>query len=268
MTDKYTYDDIRNYLDGRLDKTANQYFEQYMQQHPEFREEVNFYKNLQQATVRVNKEKDFSELVQQVDQNLAQEHFFEKKSTEVSTKPARSRRIFLPLAIAASFLVLFWFGGQYWASQNYSNEALVASYFQPFEASSADRGTEETFSTQVDAGLQAFQQNDYVTAIEQFQAVPDSSTLYAQSRYYLGQSYMANGNFEEAIVAFEAAAATDDVRFQERADWHAIQAMLLADSSTERLQRSLEAIINNPDHAYAGQAADLQKQLNSFWRKL
>jgi len=268
MTDKYSYDDIENYLDGRLNKAANQDFEQYMQQHPGFQQEVDFYKNLQQATVRVNKEKDFSALVQQVDQDLAQKDFFEKKSTEVSTKPARSRRIFLPLAIAASFLVLFWFGGQYWASNNYSNEALVASYFQPFEASSANRGTDKISANQFYTGLDAFQQGDYPEAIEQFNAVPDTSKFFAQSRYHLGHSYLASGNFEKAITAFEAAAATEDISVQDNAEWDAIRAMLLADSSTERLQRSLEAIIANPNHSYREEAADLQKQLNSFWRRL
>lgn len=266
MNQSYDYEAIEDYLAGRLSETEKMAFDAFLKSHPSFQEEVQFYKNLMQASVNVSKEDDFRATIQQVEATLEAENFFAQEATMKNNR-FRSRRFFVPLAIAASFLMLLWFGLHQYGQANYGNEALAAAFFedgakdQLVGYSKRDANVNENV---LQTGIDAFNEGAYKTAITEFSKIATQDAAYAESIYYLGRSHLADEAYSSAVQYFQMVEAT--APWKEAAEWYQIEAMLKANYSTADITQQLNDIIENPNHAFFENATTLKAELNRFWR--
>ncbi|KYG79641.1 tetratricopeptide repeat protein [Roseivirga echinicomitans] len=101
-------------------------------------------------------------------------------------------KIFIPLGIAASFLLLMFI----FTERKIDNQQLFETYFEPFPNLISSR---EKVSL-LDGGLRAYSNSDYENALKIFRTLSNASdTLY----FYQGMSHVSLKRAEEAIDSFD-----------------------------------------------------------------
>lgn len=268
MNKKYTLDQIEDYIEDRLSTTERTAFEKQLSKDAALQNEVNFYQNLQLATNSLAKKENFRKTIQSVDQELEANSFFQASSVDIGKKKSpKPRSLWIPISIAASFLILLWIGGRQWGKTHYTNE-ILASNFEPFEIGTVGTRGSTLLENQLQKGIYAFENRSYPDAIQSFLTIPSDHPLYPESTYYLAHTYMIQQNYDAAIDQFRIVVNTESILYNDRAEWYQLRAMLLAERTQPMLNQQLDKILANPNHGYYEQAKQLKQKINSFWRKL
>lgn len=168
------------------------------------------------------------------------------RASIIALKPSRFRR---NIAIAASLLLLISAGLVWWTSQQYTTIEIVQQAYSP-PLSEQTMGSQtlapNSFEKTFEAGHQFFQEGDYAKAIEQFEVVIGALESNAGNLDQLTRSfYMENAKWTHLLARFADGQLTDNA-----------------------FSAELDTFVNDPSGDYADKAAELQNNLNSFWRKL
>ncbi len=245
-----TFERIEAYLANRLTAEERTAFEQEISENSELAEAVA----LQRLERRAMQLALHDELRQTMQAWRAEEA---SPQQEAVVRPLRVR-FRRTLAAAASVLVLVLAGTSWWATQQYSNEALA------LDANAAPRISRNRGATdQLTQAQAAVNRGEYQQVLDLLEN--DTTTNAVLLR---GAAYFGLGNAQEARAAYEAVLDSGSTPQQELAEWQLIL-LELADGQVEVIQPKLQAIIDQqPPHTYQQQARELQEKLGSFWRRL
>jgi len=268
--EKYIQDNkIIDYLLNRMDESERSEFSIRIDNDPELAEEVKFFKTLGLVARKADQEK-FKDAVSGVHQTLGKEGFFltsEKKLLPDSSK-TRIRKIWRPIAIAASILLVIGVSGKIWVDSQFSSRALANQYFEPVTSISEVRIGENQPTGQLDRAKSAFDSENFELARQEFSTIASDSPLYTESQYFLGHTYDKLANYDQAIESFRTVISAEDVRFQDQAEWYLVQMLLKTGRSVNEVMESLDKIAEDGTHSFQKDAQELQEKLNSFWRQL
>ena len=186
--------------------------------------------------------------------------------TIARSTPSRGRYIRL-IAIAASIFLFVSIGILYVIYNQYNTQKVIANVFIPHKAPEQRRGIGTTPNTTVfSQGLEAYNKNDYLIAIAQFNEISEPADSI---HMYLGNAYLGLGYYAEAIEAFEEESLAESEFPDEAIQWYSALSYLgIDDEGKSRIL--LENIIQNQDadKYYKRRAAAVLKKLNSPWRKV
>jgi hypothetical protein len=146
--------------------------------------------------------------------------------------------------IAASVLVLMVAGANWFAQQNYSDEAIVTRFYkQPPLGNTMGAGAveEDAYLDSFATAHNSLKEQDFAEAIRQFEAL---------------NTQLPPASFKE-----------DDLKYyQDNLDWSIVLAKVGEGRPEAEIYARLLRIIGDQEHTYYKEAVALQKDLGSFWR--
>ena len=239
-------DRIEQYLNFEMLDADRQTFETQIEQDQELAAEVG------------RREVAHKTLDVMIAENLRTElQAMEKQDTKVVSLASRSRRRF-QLAIAASVLVLIGAFFMFLPSKSSSPYQLAMSaYAAPdFTLRSGNSDTPSDLTK----GMEALESGDYESAISTLGAVDATSGYKVPAHFYLGHAHFLNGDYAVAQRFFDDAAAGNDLRYTEDAQWYAtLSCLALKNNCSDKL----EDISNDSNHSYIEQAKAILLELEN-----
>lgn len=160
------------------------------------------------------------------------------------------------LAYAASLLLLIATGIGVWHySGNRGNEKVYLNYYHPEPVSFAVRSATMSSDQPVMHGLELFEKKEYAAAIDYFNQSPDNP----MGRLYGGLAHMELGDFNKAIVDFNAILNQNDNLFIDQAAWY-LSLCYLKTNRQKDLEQSLRLIASGRS-IYRTKALKLMNEL-------
>lgn len=248
-------EEIEGYLDGSLQGTALQNFQQRLQNEPALAKQVALLKKVDHSL------KDEKALeVQKVVMELGDE-FFQKTAIPAPTHRLPFYR--RPLAIAAGFLLLIALAfllQQQMSDPLRSNQELYAAYYQPYQAADTNRG--EDTQTLYQQALQQYQAKAYPQTIAKLQEVLAVNPDDIPARFYLAHAYLNSTPpaLEEASNYFKEIIDDGKSILVPKAQWYLALVYLKQDQSAAA-KAVLQSLSNSADGKLAEQAKDLLGQM-------
>ena len=249
--EKY-FDQLDAYHHGRLTGTERKALESRIQADPEWKEAWSLYR--------------LSLAALELQQDEAVRKTLEKIQQEKGRITPINRRL---LAIAAAVILIVCMTGSWWyAWENYTNEALYqANYTAPAEMSPSRMGGQETAPTTLDRGLEAYQNQQPVQAVEILETISPDNPDYEQARFALSQIFLQTGQAEKAIPYLSPLAGSASTSLVAKAEWYMALTLLQSGKSKECVEW-LQKIASDPAHPYQGKAAELLRKMENSWRKM
>ena len=235
---------IEAYLGGRLNGQALATFQQRHQDDPEFDREVT----------------DYTQIINQIRTSHETDFFNKLKrwESEIGSRPeAKVISIRTIFSIAASVLVLAIAGVYVFWNGQAGHEQLFQEYFQPYENVISERSGKNDHQQK---GMELYDQKKYDEAIIQLKLAAIEDSDNPSVKCYLGIAYLAGGHTQEAKKIFEAMVHDDHSLFKQVAEWNLAMTYLKLDNITA-LKKILEGIVQQNDHLYQANAADLLRKL-------
>lgn len=165
------------------------------------------------------------------------------------------RRMFYPLAIAASLAILI--GAFFMIQGGGSNPTTLAASHYSAPDFTFRSGNDNT-PNEITAGLQALIDKDYATAITSFSNIEDESPFKVLANYYRAHGHYSAKEYAAAQSQFEAVAAVGDMRYTEDAQWYALLSCMAQGKACVAL---LDQIRNDSQHTYQSQAQEISQEL-------
>lgn len=239
VTDKDT-DLIEWYLKEELGEMARSRVDQRIQSEPAFAKKVMDYQTLLEGFGALASESMASNMKQweatKVDHQDAR--------SDATAKVFQLRPLLVRIAAAAVILLLIGVGVQQYMQSQFTNQALVASYYQNLGNDSLmgdKQANADIISRKFQEAHQLLESKNFVSAESAFKNLLedlDQTDLDPLTRKYI----------------------------QENAEWNYILAQLGTKKEDQQIFSSLDVIIANSDHEYQNVAKELKKKLNSIWR--
>lgn len=235
---------IASYLEGELSDSGRRQFEERLKSDADFNAEFQLYQDTESLLGE-----SASLLLKEKMQGMEQEVASEGQLKKITWLPYS--------AVAAVVLLLvvsfYWFS----SPQSLNSQEIIGEYFTSYPAANL-RGSvkmEKPFNL----GLTAYIGKNYVEATQNFLAVSAEEDEYVEAQLYLGNAYMASGNYESAIIPLRKVYESGDSRFGEAASWYlALGYIGLNDrNSFDILARNIK---NTPGHSYQEKVALLQER--------
>lgn len=250
------YDTIEDYLNGKLPEEQRRAFAERLEQEPELATEVQAF--------RLSQEVIEEGIADQLRADFASWNQEGKQKQPAKIVKMRSMR--KVLAIAASLLLLLTVGYLQYSNtqQNYSSSALAANYHD------ADLGTTRstTNTNELSDAITALQAANYTTAIQELQAINNSSPYYSDAQFLLADAYYLNDQLSQATNTIGPLLTNEDPLLQEKAEWLKILIDLKSGKKNDpEFQLQLKEISENTNHSFQPKAAELVETLNGFWVK-
>ncbi|MEM9836605.1 MAG: tetratricopeptide repeat protein [Bacteroidota bacterium] len=183
-------------------------------------------------------------------------------SAKVKPLPTRVRPWRNWLGVAAAVLILIAAG--WWSLQSTSSPSdLVATHFDHFTNDLVVRtmGDSPSADAALNTALAAYSQKDYAQAITDLEAYRQRSEANPKTDLYLGISYLATGQAQQALSILTASKVSDyqpDAR-----QWYTALAHLQL-NETEKSQNLLRPISQNNNSLFQDQAQRLLTQMKTL----
>lgn len=260
-SDMENIDKIEKYLSGDMAVEEQQAFEAEVAADPALADEVDLLRLAKEAV-----ELQIGDSLRQQMQEWQQSASGTKEKMEakvVAMKPRASLRRLL--AIAASVLLLL-SAGTFWYANDQYDAGSIAGNLYSFEAGTRrPNASEETLNDALDA----IRDGQYTEADQLLQTIQPNDPNYADARYYLGNSYFQQAQYNDAIAVLQDLGGQADINLQESADWLRVLSYLeLGQTDDNTFQSLLSNMVNNTDHNHHLGAIELEQKINSFWFKL
>ncbi len=246
---------IVQYIRHELTNQEKANFEQNLQEDADFKEEVDFYKDLSKV---VNWKGAMEE---------AQEELLEQQHTPARVRTLGIRRL---LSFAASFLVLLTCGTLWFANTNYSDVALANLNEDKLNlyTSGTIRAVENQTTPALQEGITALEEHRYTDAMQFFDAIQTENPVYFSAQ--LSSAYAAYKAEDYNIAeqtATRIAQQTQDRLVQQKAEWLIVQSKLANQAQDESLSMLLQKIAKDDVHLFQEEAKALESNRNNFWRR-
>lgn len=258
MNEEKKYEQIQSYLDGDLSETERQAFEQELNQDSDLQAELNLHLLSNDAIELV--------IEDSLRDDLKQLQLESQKVTEPAKKGrvVGLRRRLVSLSIAASILLVVGFFAANYQINQYGNQSIAGAMY---ENDLLNRVRGNSNASLLQQGMEFYTQENYAAAIEYFEQV-DNATLKAEADYAKGHAQYNLGLFPAAVESFAAAVDSQDPRFVEKAElFYLLSALAANQTDTNRFNTTLNQLLENEEHLHHQEALNIQKKLNSFWRK-
>lgn len=236
---------IEKYFENNLTEAEKAQFEVLLNSNIEFKDAVKFEKNLKSAIHK----KERNELKKQL------KSFEKKQETKVVTMPRL-------LWIAAASIVVVGASLWFFTFKTPSNEDLFTQNFQvyPNVIAPSVRGTSTTEGDKKLA-FEFYEQEKYKEAVGVFEKIA-KETNEEYPAFYVGQCYMALGDYQKAISSFSGAVLTDEkFPFDTQRKWYLALAYLkIGDKENAKL---ILELLTNYENVQTQKATELLENLSN-----
>ncbi|NJB86925.1 TolA-binding protein [Lewinella marina] len=242
---------IDDYLRGRL--PTPQVFERDLQAHPQLQSEMEATR-LALDAIDISEHQRLKSRLQRLEAERAP---VEGAGARVIPIHRRKHRRLLTY-VAATALLLFLAGYFILAPDGTESALLAARTVEPYEniAYPITKSGEATDDARAVAYV-AYESGDYARAAEAFRGLSDAEPA---DRFYLAQSLLAEGSFDEAATHFGALASRNDFNLAPESAFYRAVARLgtgeVVDAKAE-----LSRIADTPGHPFRGEAERLLNNL-------
>ena len=259
-SEKY-FEKIETYLDGKMTSAEADAFQAELKEKPELQAMLLRRRLANQAI------------------EIAQDNFLKDKMQAVRkqygplVKP-QTRIISLRkwMARAAAILLLAVGGLGAYASLSHSNNALVRVYYEQAASPTiaGDEAEAEAFFSQ---GLYwYYQDKDYAAALQSFLSIEPNSKKYEAAQYFIAHCQLQTKQPIEALARFDQLLQNNNIPVfveREEVEWNRLLCYLDL-KEEEKTRNALQNILNQENYSadVKARAQRLNKQLNSFWRRL
>lgn len=250
---------VDNYLYEKLNTEEKTTFEAELANNQDLQDELDRQRLEHQALKMLAKE--------QLRKNLSQwkqEKEDAKPEAKIIQMPQRSAWRW---AAAAAIMAIMFIGGQRWATSNYSDEALALAYTKTVDAGTSRNAnaTENDLLSQAKAAMQSKLWSNALNILNQInQEEQKGEVMLLQARCDASLN-----DYDKAIQTYQTIIATIPAQ-KEAAEWNLLLTYLAEGKHSDEVTKISQTILNNPKHFYNTEKnmKALDKQLNSFWRKL
>lgn len=244
--DQY-WDEIDDYLDGNLDQQAHEAFRQRLAEEGELAKDTLFQQEMRQG-IAYGSQHDLRSRLQVIhEETVGQDNGQDARIVPIG------RQLWLRWSAAAALLIGA-LGILFWIQQPPSAEQLFAANYEVYQLDATSRGTADDPNRMA---LQAYEEQDYASAIRQLgnilQNEPENPTL----QLALAISYWENGQHQQAQSAIKT--LFNHPILKDQAYWYAAL-FALAEDKTEIAIEYLEQIPADSGQLHA-KAAKLLKTL-------
>ncbi len=238
----HNYEQITDYLNGTLTGNDLRDFEAKLQADTAFAEVVNIYREIETSmAAKYQHSTQNAELKSTLD-TLNQKYFNSTAATQATDKPSKGKvanmRIkgFVIAAVsAAAILLLMWLSP--WQQEN-----LFDQYYQPTALNLTERGTSNDLTT----AEQAYEAQDYTTALPAFEQHLASHPEATNIHIALGNCQLNTGQMEQAVATFQQIADGGSI-YASEADWYLAMTYLKLEK-VEQAKVVFEKIPEGADH--------------------
>lgn len=290
MKDNDLHDKIDRYLDGQMPEAERQIFEQEISENPFWVEEVKKHR-LEREAVQLLLTNDYSLKIKAWSTPV-----FEKIQEEENVRFWIIFRIYsyrnrYAAALAGILIVASLF---LWSQLRFSNSAIYTQNFidpgadllDSGKGSGIDMSITDSVELLLDQVKMAYKNKQYAEGIRLLEIessffdqgiwMGDSSgtvrlngqTLTESTAYLLGHLYLAQKEYDKAIDWFHRVSAMN-ASHRQKAEYYSLLAMLGNKQTNAEFYRLLNTIAaTSPAHPYQHQAVNIQKSLQSFWRRM
>ena len=178
------------------------------------------------------------------------------------TKRLSKRKINLWYKIAAAVLILLSMMAilLFQLRENKDSGELFAEYFSPYPNIITIRNSTQTEQNKTFvAALNSYNNGDYRRASQLFEELNKIEVLSDTVLFYYGNSSLASGDVNQAIVLFEQLLSDTNSRFVIQAEWYIALAYLSSDKTAQCLQH-LKKVIDE-DTYHKTKARELYKKI-------
>ncbi|WP_299319204.1 hypothetical protein [uncultured Maribacter sp.] len=238
---------LLKYFDGSLTPDEKVNFNQFLESDAEFKTQFEFEKDVK-SVVRKTENNSFKKMLQGFE-------------SELSGAPSQEKQNFWkPLSIAASIAVLIGVSWFVFNSDVFNGtEELYASNYEkyPNTVYTITRGdaTDESLER---LAFEAYETDDFETAITYLFELKEKTRLdYVD--FYLGQAYLANGDYLKATDKFQEIISINS-EFKDEGYWYAALANLKLEQE-EEAKKLLEKLIKMGTYK-KNEATELLEKLN------
>jgi len=256
--DQY-YDKIEAYLNNALSKEEKTSFEQKLKTNPSLKKAVLNHVLANEAIGLSIEDKVAKKL-----DRLA------KKRAVASPTPPLKVSWKNPLAIAAGILMLIVASMAIWANQNYSNKALSNQLYVN-STLPVVRSEGETNQKYINA-LSAFSAKDYKTVLKELASIAPTDAYSKEAQYLIAHANWQEKNYQQAATLFGSLLSNPNIPpsiDKQELEWnHLLTTLQLKGADNEAFMVEFASILGDTQHGYYTKANELNRQLNSVWRKL
>lgn len=240
---------IEAFFEGRLDVAEQQRIQLLLDTDQEFKEEFELYKTLVAGIKSLNTEAIKSQL-RKIDEELD-----EKPSRHGNATYSFFR---IPLAIAASLIVILMSAGYWIYYSNFSKRAIVNKYYveDPGLPVLMSAGNRKAF----DEAMNNYKLNQYQDSFNAFQDLLKSDSLNDTLLYYCGVNLFKLEKYQEAVGYFRKVFANPSSSFHQDAQYR-LAFCLYVEGKKEEAEQLFSEIIKDVDSPYRESA--LKMMFNS-----
>ncbi len=238
------YDDtdaVHDYLEGDMDKTKLEEFEELLNNDSELKKEVEWHKNFKNAVFAVEKE----QLEERVKKMIAVEKKQEQKEVPVISLPKSSnQKRFYWIAAAAALILALGLG--LLLVPNNEQSLLVDELKTSYAAPVVTMGKNPQNPDQMwQESISAYQLKDYQKVVSLLSQKEQNSSLNSEQKFYLGLAhlYQKDGQTQKAIQYLTTAKKENPRLYEENSNWYIALAHLKMNQK-EAAKEYLQRIVN------------------------
>ena len=179
---------------------------------------------------------------------------WEKEETKVISLGARRKRMY-SLAIAASVAILI--GAFFFIVQpglQGPRSLALGAYEMPSHTLRSDQAMDP-----IDQAFTDIENNELESAIARLAAIGIDHPRYILSKLALGHAKFQLGAYREAESEFVAVLSSEDIRYQEEAEWFRLLSCVAQKQSCEG---AFNEILEDENHEYLQNAEQLNRKIN------
>jgi len=245
------FERIESYLEGILSVEERLAFEKELGENAVLKEEYLLQKDTH-ALLNLHGQLSHKEKLKVLDQEL------ELETKTISIRKPLWRDSWFQMAAVILLLIS---SSYFWINQQYNQNQLLQSAFQPYDDILTGRGA----PSPMQAAMQAYNQGKHDQAVAGFTKILKEEPQNIDARFYLGVSLLASGKASEAEPYLEEAAKS--AKYSEPGRWYKTLACFES-LEPDQCLHELGLLASENGHPYQEKAEVLYEKLNSFWAKL
>lgn len=223
-----TSEEIDAYIDGDLDLSEVESFEEELSLNAELAEELDLYKEINEAIAEI----DIHDLRAQLKQIRTIEEE-QKETRSVAKVPRKIQKVWT--IAAACMILMIGIVGAIKVMHTPSDNELFNTYYSKYEISGVRSGTTEA-DMMFKLALHNYNNADYKKAASQFEEILENDSDVSVN-FYAALSYQEMDDYKNAIRHFLSVIDDDDNLFIEQAQWYLGLCYLQSDDRRKAVQQ-------------------------------